>query len=254
MTHAETLAQAYATGQQIAPLSDADPQMDMAAGYAVQRQLTALRVAAGAKVVGVKVGFTNTQIWEQYGIHAPIHAPVFDTTLAQGTVSLTNLMDPLIEPEVVLKLRATPTPDMDDDALLACIDAAAAGFEIVHSAFPGWRCKAQDSIAARGMHAALALGDWVNVDQSWKAPLSNFIASLACNGTEQATGEARNLLGSGPLAVLRHLIALDSAEPLLPGQLVSTGTVTKALPVTKGQTWSVTFTGLKFGPLQVRLV
>lgn len=253
MTHAEILAQAFATGRQIAPFSDTDAAFDLPAGYAVQRALTAMRVAAGAQITGIKVGFTNTQIWAQYGIDAPIHAPVFDRTLIAGSLAVSGLMDPLIEPEVVLRLRATPNAEMTDAALLACIEAAAPGFEIVHSAYPGWRCKAPDSVAAGGMHAALAVGAWVPVDASWHAPLLEFSVSLRCDGVEQDRGVATNLLGSGPLAVLRHLVGMDSAEPLPPGALVSTGTVTRALPIKPGQHWQAEFDGLPFAPVSLRL-
>jgi len=254
MSKADRLAKAFANGQQIAPFSDTEPEFDLAAGYAAQHELSARRVFAGAKIVGVKVGFTNTQIWEQYGIHAPIHAPVFDTTLATGSVPIDGLMEPLIEPEVVLKLRATPTPDMDDTALLACIAEAAPGFEIVHSVYPGWRCKAPDSVAAGGMHGALVLGEWVRVDPDWAERLRVFTATLRCDGETQDTGQASNLLGDGPLKVLRHLVGLDSSEPLPPGSLVSTGTVTRALPIKAGQSWSVSFDGLGFSPLNLRIV
>lgn len=257
MTHAQTLAQtlarAIATGHQIAPISDSDAGFDLAAGYDAQAALTALRVDAGAHVIGIKVGFTNTQIWDLYGIRAPIHAPVFDTTLARGTVSVAGLMEPLIEPEVVLRLRATPAPDMDDAALLACVEAAAPGFEIVHSVFPDWRCKAADSIAAGGMHAALALGEWVPVDAGWTRPLRDFSVSLTRDGMEQDQGRAENLLGEGPLAVLRHLVGLRTCPPLRPGNLVSTGTITRALPVAAGQTWRAEFRGLPVAPVALRL-
>ncbi|MCL4674954.1 MAG: fumarylacetoacetate hydrolase family protein, partial [Pararhodobacter sp.] len=238
---------------QIAPFSDSDPAFDLAAGYATQAELTAMRVAAGATVVGAKVGFTNTRIWDQFGIRAPIHAPVFDTTLAAGTVALAGLMEPLIEPEVVLLLGATPTRQMDDAALLACVEAAAPGFEIVHSPYPGWRCRAADFIAAGGMHAALVTGDWVAVDADWVQSLRRFTVSLSCDGVEQDRGSAGNLLGEGPLAVLRHLVGLDTCPVLQPGDLVSTGTVTRALPGAAGQSWRAAFDGLPLVPLDLRL-
>jgi len=250
---AETLARAFAEGQQIAPFSQGDAGFDLAAGYAVQSALTARRVADGARVIGVKVGFTNTQIWAQFGIDAPIHGPVFDTTLAAETVDIGAFMEPLIEPEIVLKLRATPSAEMDDAALLGCVEAIAPGFEIVHSAYPGWRFAAPDSVAAGAMHGALVLGQWVPVDAGWQDALTRFTVTLSCDGAVQDRGEAANLLGSGPVAVLRHLIGLDSCAPLPAGSLVSTGTVTRALPVQKGQTWRAAFEGLPVAPVSVRL-
>jgi len=253
MTIAQTLHTAFRTGQQLAPVSDTDPDFDLPAGYDTQRALTALRQQDGARVIGVKVGFTNTQIWDTYGIHAPIHGPVFDTTLANGSVSIDGFKEPLIEPEVVLRMARTPTPGMDDAALLTCIADIAPAFEIVRSVFPGWRFTAPDSVAAGAMHGALVVGDFIPVTTEMRVSLTDFSVTLSCDGAVMDTGHARNLLGSGPLEVLRHLISLDSAETLNAGDLVSTGTVTRALPIQPGQTWQASFSGLPLADLKVAL-
>ena len=62
--------------------------------------------------------------------------------------SLAGLAEPRIEPEIVFRLAAAPTPDMDERALLGCIDAVAHGFEVVQSIFPGWGFTAPDAVAA----------------------------------------------------------------------------------------------------------
>jgi len=253
MTIAQTLRDAFETGQQLAPFSDADPGFDLAAGYAAQRALTALRQQDGARVIGVKAGFTNTQIWDTFGIRAPIHGPVFDTSLATGPISTGAFMEPLIEPELVFRMASTPKPGMDDAALLACVEAIAPGFEIVHSVFPGWRFTAPDSVAAGAMHGALVIGAFRPATPAMRAALADFTVELRCDGTVMDQGHAANLLGSGPLEVLRHLIGLDSMEPLNPGDLVSTGTVTRALPIKPGQTWQASFNGLPLAELSVAL-
>lgn len=250
ITIADAILHALDHSQPMAPITDSDATFSIAQAYAAQADLTARRQARGAKVIGVKVGFTNTTIWAEYGIDAPILGPVFDRTLASDRLEASRMPEAKIEPEVVLRLARTPTPDMDDGTLLACVDAMAAGFEIVQSPYPGWRARLPDAIAAGAMHAALALGPWLG-PASLDA-LRNFSVTMWHDGIEQDRGEATNLLDGGPLAVLRHVLTLPGAEHLVPGALVSTGTVTRAVAALPGQ-WTARFDGLALPDLGLTL-
>lgn len=240
-------------GRQAPPISASDPDFDLGAAYRLQAALTARREARGSRVIGLKVGFTNRILWDEYGIDAPIHGPVFDTTLFEGTVPLTGFAEPLIEPEIVLHLGRTPTADMTDAALSACVDAVSPAFEIVRSPYPGWRCTAADTIAAGAMHGALVLGPRIPASPGLLATLATLCATLRCGDAILATGDATNLLGTGPLGVLRHLVSLDSAPRLRPGWLISTGTLTRALPVASGQHWMLSVSGAAIPDLRVTI-
>ena len=110
--------------------------------YDISAEVLKLRRAAGEQVTGRKIGFTNQQIWPQYGVDAPIWNYMFDTTtrFAPGNIgvqSLKGAMEPKIEPEIVLCLRSAPRPGMSEAQLADCIDWIAHGYEIVHSPYPG---------------------------------------------------------------------------------------------------------------------
>ncbi len=66
------------------------------------------------------------------------------------------------------------------------------------------------------------------------------------------------MLGGGPLAALRHLVevlAADAASPPIePGEIVTTGTLTRALPIAPGETWSTELHGLDLPGVSVRFV
>ena len=47
--------------QQIEPFTDADPDLGMADGYAVQQELVKLLLADGDRIVGYKVGLTSSR-------------------------------------------------------------------------------------------------------------------------------------------------------------------------------------------------
>jgi 2-oxo-3-hexenedioate decarboxylase len=114
---------------------------DMATVNRIIAGVRSLREARGEQVVGRKIGFTNTTIWEAYGVDGPMWNYVWDTTLSNAWpgsaagLGLYGLPEPRIEPEVLLHLSREPDPGMDEVALLGCVDRVAHGFEIVQSIF-----------------------------------------------------------------------------------------------------------------------
>ena len=65
------------------------------------------------------------------------------------------------------------------------------------------------------------------------------------------------MLGTGPLAALAHLVdalANDpAAAPLAAGTVVTTGTLTDALPVAAGQRWRARLDGLPLPGIDLAL-
>ena len=144
----------------IAPLTERDGSFGLIDAYRVTAEVRRLREACGERVVGRKIGFTNTTIWAEYNVTAPIWGYVYDTTLHRVSstsepVALAPFVEPRIEPEIVFGLAQAPQTGMDERALLACVAWVALGFEIVQSLFPGWRFRAPDTVAAFGLHGAL---------------------------------------------------------------------------------------------------
>jgi 2-oxo-3-hexenedioate decarboxylase len=219
-----------------------------------------MRAARGESPVGRKIGFTNRSTWTEF---SPMWGFVFDRTMHDlsdigETFSLAGLSEPRIEPEVVFRLAEAPAPGMDEPALLACIDRIAHGFEIVQSIFPGWAFSMPDSVAANGLHGVLLIGPWHDATSSseeWQRTLTSFEIELARDGTVVARGQGSDVL-DGPLTALRHLVDLlardPSNPPLAAGEIVTTGTLTRACPVAPGQTWETEPTGLALDGITVR--
>ena len=153
----------FGAGRQVEPFASRHPGFDLNEAYGVAARVRALRAARGEQAVGRKIGFTNPTVQRLYGVHGPIWNFMFDSTVHDlaaigGRFTLEGLPEPRIEPEIVFHLAAAPRADMDDEALLGCVDWVAHGFEIVQSIFPGWRFTAADSVAAYGLHGAYFLG------------------------------------------------------------------------------------------------
>ncbi len=249
--------------RQVDCLSARHDGYDLEAAYGVADAVTALRVGRGEAVRGLKIGFTNRQIWEEYQVFAPIFAPVYDTTLNDpGTpIEAANFCEPRLEPEIYFILSARPNDTMSDAELLGCCSHYGHGIEIVQSLFADWRFAAADTVAGFGLHGAYLRGAGVAVPadaagrERLAAALRSFALDLIRDGTPVETGRAENILGHGPLEALRHLARVQATQAagtrLAPGQLVTTGTVTAAYPIAPGQTWHTALEGLDLPGLEL---
>lgn len=251
--------------RQMPPISEAAAEFSLEQAYDVAAEILHRRRAAGEIPVGRKIGFTNRGIWPEYGVNAPIWGYVYDATIRHaednaGMQSLRGALEPKIEPEIVLKLRNAPRPGMGEEELADSIEWIAHGFEIVHSVFPGWKFSVPDTIAAFGMHGVLIVGTPRHVrtikglDRDLVRELRSFKVSLFRNGELRDSGAGANVLGS-PLLALKHLVDvlahLPQHKPLSAGEIVTTGTLTAALPIHPGETWHTAFTGIDLPGLRV---
>jgi 2-oxo-3-hexenedioate decarboxylase len=188
--------------------------------------------------------------------------PAADTNIATARAGLARLSEPRIEPEIVFGLGWAPAAGMTPAELLACVDWLAPGFELVHSLYPGWQFAAPDTVAAYGLHGALHVGprlhlpDGTRQRERWQHALENFGVELRCNGEVMDRGHASHVL-EGPLHALRHLVELLAIQPgqppLAPGEVVTTGTLTRALPVHAGQRWSLRLSGIALSDFSLGL-
>ncbi len=251
------------SGRQIATFSSRLPVFDFDAAYRVTAVVRARREAAGSTVVGRKIGFTNRTIWDEYHVSAPMWGYVYDTTAwnmadLDGAFPLAGYAEPRIEPEIIFGLGAAPAPGMNEHELLGCIDWVAHGFEVVQSIYPGWAFTLPDTVAAYGLHGALLIGprhDITGNRDEWEAALSTFEIALLRNGVVMDHGKGANVL-DGPLSALRHfneVLAVDPVNPpLAAGDLVTTGTLTRAFPIVSGETWSTLPQGIGLDGIEMR--
>ena len=120
----------------------------------------------------------------------------------------------------------------------------------MQSHFRDWRFQAPDAIADAALHGMLLVGEPQRVDRiaaDLVARLERFTIALSCDGEVRDTGRGSNVLGS-PLAAAAHLIAVLAKQPhakvLQAGEIVTTGTLTGALSIRGGETWSTMIDGI----------
>jgi len=108
------------------------------------------------------------------------------------------------------------------------------------------------------MHGALLIGPRHEVGANangWLRTLTSFEIELLCGGKLMDKGHALNVL-EGPVSTLRYLIGLLARDPdnppLAAGEIVSTGTLTRALPVKPGETWTTKLKGIALEDASLR--
>jgi len=248
--------------RQIEPFSTRYNGFDLASAYAVAHLIHEARVADGAISVDRKIGFTNPEMWTQYGVNEPVWASIYDKTVVHlesmhTTCALGPFTEPKIEPEIVLHFAKAPPRGANIAAILECVDWIAHAFEVVQCHFPGWKFKTADTVADWSLHGKLLVGKPRATDQlgiNLVDDLASFSIALARNNAVQETGSGSNVLGS-PLAAVVHLIALLDKQnqylPLHAGEIVTTGTLTAAHPVRGGETWQTGLEGIALPGLSV---
>lgn len=256
---AQELLQAHDQGGVIASIAARHADFDLDAAYQVAAELMRVRRSRGSRPVGRKIGFTNRSIWTLYGVDAPMWAHVYDDTVShaingKAEVSLAGTVSPRMEPEILFKLRApVPAACNDPEQLLRSAEWYAHSVEIVHSHFD-WKFKLADATADWACHARLIIGEPQVIREADIAALARALpmikAALVQDGVRRIEGSGANVLGSPAYALgfLADLLEKQTfMQPLAAGEVVSTGTITDALPVKPGETWSTEITGL---PLQ----
>jgi 2-keto-4-pentenoate hydratase len=248
----------------IQPITDRYSDFDEAVAYQVNAELFRRRCARGEKPIGRKIGFTNRTIWPEYGVYTPMWAHVYDTTVTffnenAGNLEIGHLVQPRIEPEILLHFKSSPVGAKSETDILECIDWIAHSVEIVQSHFPDWKFKAADTAAAFGLHGSLIVGPKRPLSELGDpddliAKLRTFTIALSRSGEVQARGGGANVLDS-PLLAFAHLQTvledLPQFEPVQAGEIVTTGTLTAAMPIEAGQAWSTEFDGLGLEGLRI---
>lgn len=275
---ASYLEDARTQNRQVSLLSKSMPSLDQTKAYEITAAVCALRQKrCNDIVVGRKIGFTNKSIWPEYNIDASNWSYMYESSVVDlgetqnvqtpasvVTVDLSDIfnLEPKIEPEIVFGLSRRISASMSDAELLNSIEWIAHGFEIVASVFPGWKFTAADTTAAFALHNRLLIGSKIPVAKlgaeghdALLQKLANFTIDLYQDGHKVDSGKGSNVLGS-PIKALRHLAKLLESDevnmPLGEHEIITTGTLTRALSIGHGDTWSTTIDGVQLPGLNVR--
>ena len=227
MDAAELILAARRERRILAPLGSAAPA-DIAAGYAVQRQVADL---LGAQPPGgFKIGATTKQMQDYLGLSGPAAGFVPKSSLNPSGLELAfvNFLGVGVECEVAVRLGADlpPGPCTAERAAGAVAEVMAA-IEIVEKRYGDLaELGTPTLIADQVFHASGVLGRGVT---NWRGiDLDAVHGEIFVDGTSRGGGFGRDLLGH-PMNALAWLAASPAAEVfggLRAGQVIWLGSVT----------------------------
>ncbi|MFF7941111.1 2-keto-4-pentenoate hydratase [Nocardia gamkensis] len=243
---ADLLGAAVRSGTPCAPVRDLIGSDDVAAAYAVQELLTAERVAAGAEIVGRKIGLTSPAVQRQLGVDQPDFGVLFDDMYyPQDTpVPLSRLLQPKVEAEVAFVLAADLVDGpLDDEQIRDAVGYAVAALEIVDSRIAGWDITFGDTVADNASSGLFVLGAEHRTLDSFDPVSARMRMSI--DDVEVSTGTGAACLGD-PLHALAWLARTtrEFGRPLRAGQIVLSGALGPMAPIQGPATVTADITGL----------
>jgi len=233
---AERIADAFASGVPCAPVRDLIGRDDLAAAYAVQAVLTERRLAAGATVVGRKIGLTSEAVQQQLGVDQPDFGVLFDVmAYADGdAIPFEQVLQPRAEAEIAFVLGADLVEGaLSYDRVRAAIAYAVAAIEICGSRVQGWDITFGDTVADNASAGAYVLGPR-------RMGLTDFeprevTMTMTIGGAEVSAGTGAACLGDPVNAVVWLAEqAREVGQPLRSGQLVLSGALGPMRPIAAG--------------------
>ena len=250
---ADILMAAQKERKQAVQLSKTWPDITIEDSYAISTEVNKRKLAAGAKLIGHKVGLTSKAMQRSSQIDEPDFGYLLDHMLiADGAKSPhENYCRPRVEIELAFVMGKTlKGPGLGLADVLRATEYVVPAIEIVDARLQDPR-KIMDTVADNGAAAGIVVGGRpvkpLDVDLRWVGGI------MYKNSEIEETGVAAGVLGHPALGVawLANKLA-EFGESLAAGSVVIPGALCRAVDVTAGDSIEANFESL--GSVNVRFV
>ncbi len=234
---AARLVHATRSGVPCGPLTDLLGSTDIELAYETQSIVTRNRMAAGARVIGRKIGLTSAAIQQQVGVDQPDFGVLFDDMRFgdDEVIPHRRLLQPKAEAEVAFLLGADLTdPEAD---VRAAVSLAYPAIEVVDSRIADWRIGITDTVADNASSGVFVIGGHGStLDEVEPADV---VMTMQRNGELVSSGDGRACLGD-PLNALAWLArtAIRFSDPLRAGDIVLSGALGPMIAVEPGDVFT----------------
>lgn len=240
---ADHLAQAEATGQGVAPLTELVPEITVEQAYHVQLETISRKVSQGARIVGKKIGLTSKAMQNLLGVGEPDYGHLLDHMEIpnNGVLEASKTIYPRVEAEIAFVLKKDlEGPMVTELDVLQATDYVVGALEIVDSRVKDWKIKLADTVADNASSGFFVLGEK-------KLPVSALsldqIGSvLYVNGEIANTGVGAAALGSPAKCVAWLANKLHQfGIKLQAGEVILSGALSAAVTAQPGDTFKARF-------------
>ncbi|OBF16555.1 2-keto-4-pentenoate hydratase [Mycobacterium sp. ACS4331] len=243
---AAALAEAERSKVAIDPLTAGNPDIDVVDAYEIQLINIRQKVAAGAKVVGHKVGLSSEAMQKMMNVDEPDYGHLLDEMEVYQDVPVEagRFLYPRVEVEVGFILADDlPGEGCTEDDVLAATAAFVPSIELIDTRIKNWQIKLCDTIADNASSAGWVLG--AERVSPKDIDITAIDAVLTCNGEVVAEGRSDAVLGNPVTAVAWLARKVDSfGVRLKAGDVVLPGSCTRAIDARPGDNFVADFTGL----------
>ncbi|MDR2574507.1 MAG: 2-oxopent-4-enoate hydratase [Desulfovibrio sp.] len=243
---ADILADAEKNAKPVEPLTEKFPDMTIANAYSVQLAGVKVKVASGGKIAGKKVGLTSKAMQEMLNVSEPDFGHLFaDMAFREHMpVPISRFLQPKIEAELAFVMAEDVIgPGVTSADVLRATAAVVPSFEIIDSRVADWKIKIQDTIADNGSSGGFVTGSQLMPVDAVNLKYVGLV--LEKNGLVLDTAAGAAIMGhpAQSVAWLANALGLMGV-PLKKGEIVLSGSFTKAYPVAVGDVFNATFGGL----------
>jgi 2-oxo-hept-3-ene-1,7-dioate hydratase len=242
---ADTLMAAEKTRKQAVQISKTWPDITMDDAYAISTEVANRKIAAGAKLIGHKVGLTSKAMQRSSQIDEPDYGHLLDTMMiADGArVPHENFCLPRVEIELAFVLgKPLRGPGIGLTDVLRATEYVVPAIEVVDARLQDPR-KIFDTVSDNGAAAGIVVGGRPvkpqEIDLRWVGGI------MYRNSEIEETGVAAGVLGHPALGVAWLANKLGAhGVTIEPGHLVLAGSFTRVVFARKGDTLHADFGSL----------
>jgi 2-keto-4-pentenoate hydratase len=232
--------------QPIDPLTEKYPDITIEDACQIQLLNVKRRAEEGEKIIGKKIGLTSRAMQEMLGVHEPDYGHLFDTMVgvAEVPIKLSKFLQPKIESEIAFVLKdELKGPGVTITKVLQATEGVIPAFEIIDSRIKNWKIKIQDTIADNASCGGIVLGTKLIPVNEIDLKYVGLVLEKDGHIIDTAAGAA--VLGHPALAVawLANKLAQYDIS-LKPGEIILSGSLTKAHEVAGNNVFVATFCGL----------
>lgn len=218
------------------PFTESDPGISVDEAYRIQLRVIEIKKSSGQLVVGKKVGLTSRAMQAMLGVDEPDYGHILDRMVVMEgeKIPTKDLIQPRIEGELAFVMKEDlKGPGITLTDVIRSIEGVIPSLEIIDSRIVDWKIKLPDTVADNASSARIVLGGVIT--PVFSLDLRTVGMVLEKNGEAVATAAGAAVLGHPAQAVawLANKLAAYGIT-LHRGEVVLSGSLTAAVPVTSG--------------------
>lgn len=251
----DELYEAMMARQAVSPLTARGEDISIDDAYHISLRMLERRQAAGARVIGKKIGVTSKAVQSMLNVHQPDFGYLTDDMVFNSGEVMPiseRLIAPRAEGEIAFILKKDLMgPSVTNADVLAATECVMPCFEIVDSRIKDWNIAIQDTVADNASCGLFVLGE--EAVSPRKVDLVTCGMVVEKNGAIISTGAGAAALGSpvNCVAWLANTLG-EFGISLKAGEVILSGSLVPLEPVQAGDSLRVDIGGI--GSASVRFV